>query len=88
MKNTHLAVGIASSIAVGAILGILFAPDKGCNTRRKITQKSNGFKNNIKDSVSHLASSVEEKYDQLSSKVENSISDEKSKLGNLKKEIK
>lgn len=39
MKNTHLAVGIASSIAVGAILGILFAPDKGCNTRKKLLRR-------------------------------------------------
>ena len=36
MKNSDVVVGILGGLAVGAILGVLFAPDKGSNTRRKI----------------------------------------------------
>jgi len=86
MKNKNLAIGIASSIAIGTIIGILFAPDKGCNTRRKIVQKGNGLKNNIKDGIENLASSIENDYEKLVSKTENVVQDKM--LGNNKPLIK
>ena len=43
MKNSDVVVGILGGLAVGAILGILFAPDKGSNTRRKIAEKGTDF---------------------------------------------
>jgi gas vesicle protein len=47
-----LAVGCG--IAAGAIAGILFAPDKGSNTRRKISETAEEYANRmrtIKDSL-------------------------------------
>lgn len=44
MKNNHLAISIATSIALGAIIGMLFAPDKGSNTRKRFVQKGNDWK--------------------------------------------
>lgn len=51
MKNTHLAIGIASSVALGVVIGILFAPDTGSNTRKKITKRGNGMKNNQQKNI-------------------------------------
>jgi len=82
MKNKNLVIGIASSIAIGTIIGILFAPDKGCNTRKKIAQKGNGLKNNIKGGMNSLASSMENDYEKLVSKAENIVGDKM--LGNNK----
>jgi gas vesicle protein len=43
MSSGKVLLGVLAGVAVGATLGILFAPDKGSNTRKKITQKSDDY---------------------------------------------
>jgi gas vesicle protein len=40
---------VAAGIAAGAVLGILFAPDNGSETRRKINEKGKKFADDVKD---------------------------------------
>jgi gas vesicle protein len=63
MKKGNVAVGLIAGLAAGAVLGVLFAPDNGRNTRKKITDKS-------KDSLDTLKEKYNEAIDQLSSKLE------------------
>jgi gas vesicle protein len=39
---------VAAGIAAGAVLGILFAPDKGTETRRKISEQGKKMADGIK----------------------------------------
>ena len=39
MSNTKAVLGFVAGAAVGALVGILFAPDSGSNTRKKISSK-------------------------------------------------
>lgn len=43
---------VAAGIAAGAVLGILFAPDKGSETRRKISEEGKKFTDTVKDKFS------------------------------------
>ena len=43
MSSGKVLLGVLAGVAVGATLGILFAPDKGSNTRKKISQKSDDY---------------------------------------------
>ena len=43
MNTGKVLLGVLAGVAVGATLGILFAPDKGSNTRRKITEKGEDY---------------------------------------------
>ena len=58
MKNNNVLLGILGGVAVGAALGILFAPAKGSETRKKIADKGNDLKDNFKDSLSKLTDKI------------------------------
>ena len=67
MKNKNLLLGILGGLAIGAVVGILFAPDKGTETRKKIAKKGkdlakkgNDLKESLKDSASKFAGKISE----------------------------
>jgi gas vesicle protein len=50
MNNTlRIVVAVAAGAAAGAALGILFAPEKGSELRRKIAEQGKKIANNVKD---------------------------------------
>jgi gas vesicle protein len=40
MSSGKVLLGVLAGVAVGAALGVLFAPDKGWNTRKRISKKA------------------------------------------------
>lgn len=87
MKSGNVVLGIVSGLAVGAILGVLFAPDKGSNTRKKIARKSNEFKDTVKESFNDFLTSVEDQYHNLTSKAEEMVEEGKSNLDKINHEL-
>ena len=52
MTNANkIMTALAAGVAIGGVLGILFAPDKGENTRQKIADNSKKFTDSIRDKV-------------------------------------
>ena len=72
MKSGKLVLGILAGVAVGAIAGILFAPDKGSKTRRKIVSKGKDY-----------VSGVQEKFDELVDTISRKYEDKKEEAGEL-----
>lgn len=63
MSTGKVALGVLAGVATGAILGILFAPDKGSETRKKIKSKG-------KDSIDGLKTKYNDVIDNLSARLE------------------
>lgn len=64
-SNTGKVIGaIFLGAAVGGALGILFAPDKGTETRKKISKKGND-----------LTGAVKEKFDSIVDKFKKEVAD-------------
>jgi gas vesicle protein len=54
MRTSSVILGIAAGAAVGALLGILLAPDRGANTRRKIADQGQRVVDHVKAGYHHL----------------------------------
>lgn len=54
MSSSKVLVGFLAGAAVGALAGILFAPDKGSDTRKKIAGKADSLKSSFSDFIDDL----------------------------------
>lgn len=97
--NTLIALLVGASI--GAVAGILLAPDKGSNTRKKIKKGFDEAKDNLKHKLddvtheirnkfAHLDGNLDDTYDHLitniNHKKEDAITFLENKLADLKKQ--
>ncbi len=87
MKSSNVLLGIVGGLAAGAVLGVLFAPDKGTNTRKKIAKKSSDLKDNLTDSFNDFVSNVEDKYKDLASKASGLMEEGSDNLEKINKKI-
>lgn len=73
MKNNTLAIGILGGLAIGTALGILFAPAKGSETRKKIADKSTDLKDIVVDSSGKLTNKITQTINELKRESQNLI---------------
>ena len=48
MESSKFLMGLIAGIAVGTVVGILIAPDKGSATRKKILKSAEGYTDDFK----------------------------------------
>lgn len=73
MENSHNTGKIIGALVVGAaiggILGILFAPDKGSETRKKIVGKTDDFKDALKEKFNSMFEEAKSEFEAVKDKV-------------------
>lgn len=65
MKTRDLALGVLAGAAAGAVLGILFAPEKGKDTRKKISDKSKDLASTAKTKAQDYVSVAKEQLNSI-----------------------
>ena len=65
MSSGKVLLGILAGVAVGATLGILFAPDKGSSTRKKISQKSDDYASGLEEKFNEFIDSITQKFESV-----------------------
>lgn len=65
MSTGKVIIGVLAGAAVGAALGILFAPDKGSETRQKISRKAQDYAGSVKDKFGEWMDSITSQFSSM-----------------------
>ncbi|HSO86764.1 MAG TPA: YtxH domain-containing protein [Draconibacterium sp.] len=63
MSSGKVLLGVLAGVAAGALVGILFAPEKGSTTRRKIVSKGEEYVDDLKEKFGEFVDKVAEKFE-------------------------
>lgn len=88
MNTGKVVLGVLTGVAVGAILGILFAPEKGSDTRANIAKKTSDVGDGIKSKFEDLLASLNEKLDNVKTRSHEMLENGKGTAEEIKGTIK
>ena len=80
MSKGNVVIGVLAGVAVGALIGILFAPDKGSETRKKISKKSSDTVDDLKEKFDDLISNASDKLNAMKEEAMNMYEKERAKI--------
>ena len=87
MSSGKVAVGVLAGLAVGAIAGILFAPEKGSKTRKNLVDKGEDYLDDMKDKFDVFLETITEKFENTHEEAENLLAKGKAKYEQARKEL-
>jgi gas vesicle protein len=65
MSSGKVLLGVLAGVAVGALLGVLFAPDKGWNTRKRISKKGEDLADDLREKFDEFLDSISVKANEV-----------------------
>jgi gas vesicle protein len=71
MSSGKVLLGLLAGVAAGAMLGVLFAPDKGWVTRKRIAKKSEDYVDVLTDKFNEFLDTVTGKIEDVEAEAEN-----------------
>jgi len=89
MNAGKFLTGLISGAAVGAAIGLLFAPKKGKDVRKKIGETSDNYISDAKSKFNEFSDNLNDKVEALKTKTKANMSDSKleQKYNETKKDI-
>ena len=71
MSNTSkILIALGAGVAIGGVLGILFAPDKGSVTRHKIAEGGKKFADNFNTKIKSGRGKLQEEFSKMNDVLE------------------
>jgi len=86
--STKAIVALLTGLAVGAVLGVLFAPSSGEETRGLISEKANDLTDNLKDKYQSVKEQVLAQKDELVDYKDRVVDQAKAKAHDISDKVK
>ena len=87
MSSGKVVLGALAGLAAGAVLGILLAPDKGSQTRKKLKGSAGEYTDELKKKFNNFVETVTNKLESAKAEANDLVETGKSKVLGVKKEI-
>ena len=88
MSSGKTLLGLVAGVAAGAVLGILFAPEKGSVTRNQISQKGEDLLDNLKNKFDEFLANATSEMEDVKSEAEDLLAKGKDKAQQAKNDFK
>jgi len=88
MSSGKVFLGVLAGLAAGAMLGILFAPEKGSVTRKKMSKKTEDYAAGLKEKFNEFLDDISEKFEEVKEDISNLTEPSEVKSEKTKKDSK
>jgi len=88
MSSGKVLLGVLAGLAAGALLGILFAPEKGSVTRKKMSKKAEDYADGLKEKFNEFLDNISEKFEEVKEEVSDLTEQGEVKSEKTKKDVK
>ena len=88
MSKGKVLLGVLAGVAIGAALGVLFAPDKGWNTRKRISKKAEDLTEDLKEKFDEFLDNISVKVDKVKEEAADIAEKTRARTGEAKKDAK
>ena len=88
MNSGKALLGALVGLTTGALLGILFAGEKGSDTRKKIAKKREGYTDVLKEKINEFLGGITEKFEKVKEEVTFFAGQGKTKSEEPEKDVK
>ena len=87
MKTSKVLLGVIAGAGIGALLGMLYAPEKGSKMRRNLNNKKDDIADSLKDKFEEFVDVYTKKYEKAITNAKGVIGDGKTKYNEMSKEL-